>query len=98
LDDFTDALETGQQAPVEISEEWLLRLYEDSRNVIQLSPPAPIVAGDVEAAMAIVFDQFIVESQGAARMYDNKTAALSAMRKAYIAKGLSKDKTLRRDL
>jgi hypothetical protein len=90
LDDFTDAIETGRQASVEISEEWLVRLYEDSRNVIQLSPPAPIAAGDVEAAMAIIFDQFIVESQGATRMYDNKTAALSAMRKAYIARGLSK--------
>jgi hypothetical protein len=40
--------------------------------------------------MAIVFDQFIVEAQGAVRMYANKTAALSAMRKAYIARGLSK--------
>jgi len=90
LDAFTDAIETGRQAPVEISEEWLSHLYEDSRNVIQLSPPTPIVAADIETAMAIIFDQFIVEAPGAPRIYDNKHAALAAMRRVYIDRGLAK--------
>ncbi|WP_346102224.1 hypothetical protein [Nonomuraea maheshkhaliensis] len=40
---------------------WPYRLRHDHRNIVRLSPPAPIVAEHAEAALGIVFKHMIID-------------------------------------
>ncbi|MEU8355797.1 hypothetical protein AB0C27_07255 [Nonomuraea sp. NPDC048882] len=42
-------------------DQWLYRLHHDHRNIVQLSPPAPIVAEHAEAALDLVFKHMIID-------------------------------------
>ncbi|MEV8639088.1 DUF3037 domain-containing protein [Streptosporangium sp. NPDC051023] len=41
-------------------EAWLVRLYEEHRNTIQLSPPMPVLADGPEAAAGVILDDLAV--------------------------------------
>ncbi len=68
---------------LQAGEEWLKRLHEDWQNVIQLSPPAPIVADNIKKATDILFDELIVDRKSTKRRPPSKSAAYSNVRKAY---------------
>jgi hypothetical protein len=44
-----------------VADEALAELHHDHRNIVQLSPPAPIVATHAEAALDIIFDHMIID-------------------------------------
>jgi hypothetical protein len=67
---------------------WLLRLADESRNVVQFSVPAIVVAESVEEAIDVLSGQFLVDSQARALRYKKKTAALASLRHAYAAAGV----------
>ncbi|WP_405144038.1 DUF3037 domain-containing protein [Sphaerisporangium sp. NBC_01403] len=54
-----EVLETEGSHP--FADDWLLKLHHDHRNIVQLSPPASIVAGHAEAALDIIFDRMIID-------------------------------------
>lgn len=45
--------------PDELSEAWLQQLHADSRNIVQLSAPIPMVASSAEAALDRVFASLV---------------------------------------
>jgi hypothetical protein len=61
MDDYERAHESLFEPPVELSEEWLQRLYAEHRNVVQLSPPAPMVASTADEALDRVLDQMVLD-------------------------------------
>ena len=83
IDQYQDSLESLLEADVDLSEEWLECLYHDHRNIVQLSPPAPMVADSAEDALDRVFDLMILDP--ARQRYGNrwKNEVLAATRKAY---------------
>jgi Protein of unknown function (DUF3037) len=44
-----------------LDEAWLKRLHHDHRSVVQLSPPAPILADDAEQALDVLFSREIID-------------------------------------
>lgn len=84
--DLSDALETA--AP-ELSEDWLTDLHERHRNVIQLSPPAPLVADNAEDALDLVFSQLIEpDFTPEQRSYLTKHRLMSTLRTSYRQAGI----------
>lgn len=71
-----------------ISEEWLTELSQQSRNVVQFSTPAVIVAGDIDEALNDLFEQFIVDPESRRFTFKKKHVALAAVRRAYREAGL----------
>jgi hypothetical protein len=65
MDAYDRSQETLFESEVELSEAWLEQLFVEHRNVVQLSPPAPLVADSAEEALERVFDQLILEARGA---------------------------------
>ncbi|MGJ6963129.1 hypothetical protein ACSDR0_14575 [Streptosporangium sp. G11] len=45
-----------------LGEEWLQRLHNDHRNVVQFSPPTPILADNAREALERVFQHVIIDS------------------------------------
>ncbi|MFC7387015.1 DUF3037 domain-containing protein [Sphaerisporangium rhizosphaerae] len=78
-----EALETG--AGHTLSADWLAELHHDHRNVVQLSPPAPIVATHAEAALDIIFDHMIIDPASQRRQVAiGKDRVVQDLRKAYV--------------
>ncbi|GAA3420760.1 DUF3037 domain-containing protein [Streptosporangium vulgare] len=44
-----------------LGEAWLQQLHHDHRNVVQLSPPAPILADNAREALQLIFEHVIVD-------------------------------------
>ncbi len=88
LDAYTEAVDAAQERTPAISEDWLRRLSIESRNVVQLSQPTPIIADDVNDAFVILFEQFILEPETRRYSFQKKHSALAAVRRAYSASGL----------
>lgn len=70
------------EAPVTPTESWLDDLHLRMTNVVQLSPPAVVVAESVEAAVETVFSQWVVDPAKRAGG-TTKHPALAALRRAY---------------
>jgi DUF3037 family protein len=66
-----------------LGEGWLQRLYHDHRNVVQLSPHAPIVADNAEQALDIVFSRQIIDPVSQPRGFVTKHRVLAELREAY---------------
>ena len=83
IDQYQDSLESLLEADIDLSEDWLECLYRDHRNIVQLSPPAPMVADSAEDALDRVFDLMILDP--ARQRYGNrwKNEVLAATRRAY---------------
>lgn len=92
LDQYTEAVQTSlfDEADDGLSEEWLMRLSEESRNVVQFSIPAAVVAEDIDEALNILFDQFMVEPEARRFPFKKKHVALAAIRRAYRQVGLKR--------
>ncbi len=91
VDRYTEAIQTNlfEAADERLSEEWLTRLSEEARNVVQLSVPAVIVADDIDEAISILFEQLIVEPKARRFPFKKKNVALAATRRAYREAGLT---------
>jgi hypothetical protein len=76
-----------------LSENWLVQLHADHRNVVQLSSPSPMVASSTEEALDRVFEQVILDP-GQRPPGKNKQQALRAVRNAYANHIVLKDKVL----
>jgi len=59
--DETRALMEDGAAVVPLDDSWLQSLYYDHRNVVQLSPPAPMVAEDAEQALDVLFSRQVID-------------------------------------
>jgi Protein of unknown function (DUF3037) len=77
-----------------LSEGWLQDLYASHRNIVQLSPPAPIVAETAAEALDEVFAQLIVDPEPHRGGENTKHPALAAVRRAYREAGLAKNRQL----
>jgi len=79
-----EVLEASDSLPFD--ERWLYRLHHDHRNIVQLSPPAPIVAGRAEAALDIIFRHMIIDPATQQRPVTiRKFEVIENLRKAYAA-------------
>ena len=72
------------------SESWLHDLWEASGNLLQLSEPAPIAAGDVQTAAARLAEQFLADRRVLRRAsgVPTRSTARAQVRKAYKEMGL----------
>lgn len=73
-----------------LTEEWLQATYERYRNIVQLSPPSPIIAETAADALDEVFAQLIVDPEFHRGGENTKHPALAAVRRAYRQVGLEK--------
>ncbi|GAA0430547.1 hypothetical protein Acor_46260 [Acrocarpospora corrugata] len=64
IDLSRQALEDGREP---LGETWLARLHHDHRNVVQLSPPTPMVAQSAIQALDLIFDQMIIDRASESR-------------------------------
>lgn len=80
---------------VELSEEWLERVYRDHQNVVQLSTPTPMVADSADEALERVFDLLVLDPAQRKYRFRNKHAALAALRTAYSSRAIQKGRDLR---
>ena len=89
-DRYAEAVQTSffDETDDGLSEEWLRRLSEESRNIVQFSNPAAVVAEDINEALDTLFAQFIVEPEARRFPFKKKNVALAAIRRAYREAGL----------
>ncbi|GII80092.1 hypothetical protein Sru01_50740 [Sphaerisporangium rufum] len=67
-----------------LGEGWLSGLHHDHRNIVQLSPPTPIVAGHAEAALDVIFRHMIIDPASQPRQVTvGKDRVVQDLRKAY---------------
>ncbi len=87
-DDDDDDL---SRVETEISEDWLAQIAAESKNVIQFSPPQLVLAENAEAAMAKLWNTFIVESVRPKRNAVSKKAVISRYWTSLTSNRLGKD-------
>jgi hypothetical protein len=87
LEDHIAALdqlpETAGAEP--ISSEFLRRRAAEMQNIVQFSPPAPVVADSAEGALELVFDQLVLDAARKSFPFEKKHRAQGAARRAYQA-------------
>lgn len=74
-----------------ISEEWLSQITAESKDVTQFSPPQLVLAENAEAAMAKLWNTFIVESVRPKRNAFSKKAVISRYWTSLTSNRLGKD-------
>ena len=67
----------------DISEGWLSRLSADSANVVQFTPPRPIVADSVDDAIEDLWDELIIDPAFKRYKFQKKHRAVSAVASAF---------------
>lgn len=91
IDEHEEAINGLLDSSVELSETWLKNLYMEHRNVVQLTPPTPMVASNAEEALERVFEELIVDPAQPRRGTQNKHSALAAVRAAYKENHIGKE-------
>ncbi len=91
IDEYEDAVNGLLDPPTELSEAWLKGLYVEHRNVVQLSPPIPMVATSADEALERVFEELIVDPARAKKGTPNKHTALAAVRRSYRDNSVGKE-------
>jgi hypothetical protein len=87
-----DALEQlPESGPAPISHESLRQMAEEMQNLVQLTPPAPVVADSAELALDLVFDQMVVDPTRQRYRFKKKHPAQRSTREAYRAHGVPFD-------
>jgi hypothetical protein len=61
----------------------LTRLSIDMRNIVQLTPPAPVVAKSAEEAIDVLFDELLVDPAARRFRFAKKNEAVGSTRRAY---------------
>lgn len=85
---YQESLESLLEAGIELNEAWLKNLYIEHRNIVQLSPPAPMLADCVDEALDQLFDLMILDPTRQHYRYRWKNTILAAARKAYKAQSI----------
>lgn len=81
LDARQEAMERGGDP---LGEEWLTALHHDHRGIVQLSPPAPLIAEDSTKALELIFTHMIVETVAQPRQAGiTRNVLTSSLREAY---------------
>ena len=83
IDRYQFSLESLLPSNLELSEDWLEDLHNDHRNIVQLSPPTPILTSSVEDALDRVFDLAVLDPARQQHPGRWKNKVLAATRKAY---------------
>lgn len=78
LDDITHDVRPGRR--------WLESEHLRLRNLVQITPPTGIVADSANAALEMLFDIFVVDTERASRR--TRAAAVTALRDAYDSSSL----------
>lgn len=81
--EMQDLLIDDQGGTEYLTEEWLHRLHQDHRNLVQLAPPTPMVADSAEDALDLIFERMIIDPVAQTRGYVTKHAVLADVREAY---------------
>src|SRR5487761_1117631 len=61
IDDYDRSQHTLFDSGPALSEDWLHQEFIEHRNVVQLSPPAPMVASSADEALDRIFDQMVID-------------------------------------
>ncbi len=78
-----------EEAADPLGESWLQTLFHDHRNVVQLSPPTPMVADDAEQALELLFDQLVIDPVTQPRSHAiTKHRIVAQIREAYQASAI----------
>ncbi|HWO69683.1 MAG TPA: DUF3037 domain-containing protein [Actinomycetota bacterium] len=93
VDDFHRSQETLWEPEVEPSTQWLEQLRREYRNIVQLSPPRPLAAADLDSAVETVFSELVVDPESRRLRFEKKHRALREVRRLYMQHGLVKNKT-----
>ncbi|GAA1015970.1 hypothetical protein Aple_011160 [Acrocarpospora pleiomorpha] len=82
IDDARAAAEADTGEP--LGEAWLNRLCRDHRNTVQLSAPAPVLAGHAEAALELIFRSMMIDPAMQPRQETvSRNRAIQDLRDAY---------------
>ncbi|MDE0169718.1 MAG: DUF3037 domain-containing protein [bacterium] len=92
IDRFDESLYSLFDPEVELSEDWLENLHTQHRNIVQLSPPTPMVANSADEALDRLFSQMILDPTRHRSSTVTKHGVLAAMRRAYGSCGLGKNR------
>lgn len=93
IDEYSDSVDELLPAGDKINEKWLWRFFEDSQNIIQLSPPTPMIADNFDDAMQRVFDELIIDP-AKIKSTLTKQNAYSYARRAYHSHSINFGKSL----
>ena len=66
-----------------ISLEWVAQLSDEMQNVVQLSPPTPVVAESAETALDMLFGELVVDPASQQFRFPTKKRAQASTRQAY---------------
>lgn len=80
-----------QTVALDLTEQWLDELSEESGNVIQYSRPQPVLAGDLTGAIDKLWPLFIVEYEPAKRGSMTKHGVYSQVRQQMFAHRLARE-------
>jgi len=79
----------------ELSENWLLALHAEHQNIVQLSPPTPMLADSADDALDVVFEQMVLDPAYRRHDFQKKHVALAAVRNSYRQHMIRKGEHLR---
>jgi hypothetical protein len=83
IDDMRSQMEHDSTVAL-LDENWLQSLHYDHRNVVQLSPPTPMMADSAEQALDVLFAGPVIDPQLQAReKIVTKLSVISDLREAY---------------
>jgi hypothetical protein len=95
IDEFEQGSASLFGPSIELSEDWLERLYRDHQNIVQLSAPTPMVADSADEALERIFDLLVLDPAQRKYRFRKKHAALAALRAAYSTHAIQKGRDLR---
>ncbi len=89
LQDHIASLEELAPATEQMSTELLGRCSVEMQNIVQLTPPSPVVAHSAEQAIDMVFQQLVQDESPQTFSFEKKHRALGAARTAYKEHGVA---------
>lgn len=84
IDAFTESIEDNKAIEIEVNEAWVNKLWQENQNIVQFSCPSPLQAENVDKALELVFNQFILDQpKSESAQFRTKIPAVAAIRRAY---------------
>lgn len=75
--------ETTTAAPITL--DLVAQFADEMQNIVQLTPPAPVVAASSEAALDLLFSELVVDPTSPRFRFEKKHRAVASARRAYRA-------------
>jgi hypothetical protein len=94
IDEYEGSLSTLLEPSEELSERWLEELHNSHRNIVQLTPPTPIVAENATEALDRIFDLMLEDPARQTYPFAKKHRALAAARGAFRRYSLERGRNL----